>query len=198
MLKKLTHLLLITLLCVVFLIPINEIYARRPKRIKIISPSAVQQITPSPTRTPKPTKTPIPTPTVRPTRSPTPAKTSIPISNTDTKQGFIMRKINEYRRSQNLSEVKTDSYSCSFARVRAEEISKSFNHNGFRSRVDSKTLPYPAYKSVTENIAMTSDYTQVVEMWVNSPGHAENMRKDTPFVCVESYGNYYAYEGWKP
>ncbi len=35
-------------------------------------------------------------------------------------------------------------------------------------------------------------------MWINSPGHAANMEKDTPYVCVVVNGKYFAYEGWKP
>ena len=214
--KRLTHLLLTVLLGIVFLLPINEIYAwhTRSARIKIINPISsvriVVTLTPKPTRTKTPTKT--PTPTVRLTRTPTPPKvpttpsptinktSSIPTTSTITssKQDFIMQKINDFRRSQGKSEVKTDSNTCTFAETRAEEISKNFNHDGFRSRIDSKTLPYSGYSSVTENIAMNSDYTKIVDMWINSSGHAENMRKDTPYVCVESFGNYYAYEGWRP
>lgn len=109
-----------------------------------------------------------------------------------------MQKINEYRSSQGLAGVKTDSYTCGFAATRAEEITRSFNHDGFSNRINSRTLPYPSYRKVTENIAMTSDYKQVVTMWINSSGHAENMRQDTPNVCVAKFGSYYAYEGWRP
>ena len=109
-----------------------------------------------------------------------------------------MTKINEYRKSQGLSEVKTDQYTCDFAKTRAGEIATSFNHDGFRSRINNKSLPYPSYSQVTENIAMTSNYQDVVNMWISFSGHAENMRKDTPYVCVERNDNYYAYEGWRP
>lgn len=217
--KKLTHLLLVIFFSFVFLIPVNEIYARytRTVRVKIIKPIASQQITVTPTKAkaPTPTTTATPTPTVTPTKTPplptkiilTPtsgsgtdqsaveSKTQTSIQSLSTKQEFIMQKINEYRKAQGLGEVKTDSNTCAFAKIRSEEISKSFNHEGFRSRIDSKTLPYSNYSNVTENIAMNSDHTKVVESWTNSPGHAENMRKDTPFVCVENFGNYYAYEG---
>lgn len=94
--------------------------------------------------------------------------------------------------------MKTDSYSCDFAKLRAEEIAQNFNHDGFSNRINAKSLPYPSYHEVTENIAMTPDYKDVVSMWINSSGHAENMRRDTPLVCVERNGNYYAYEGWRP
>jgi uncharacterized protein YkwD len=59
-------------------------------------------------------------------------------------------------------------------------------------------MPYAKWSAITENIAMTSNYGDVVTMWKNSSGHAANMRADTPFVCVMQNGNYYAYEGMKP
>jgi len=109
-----------------------------------------------------------------------------------------MQEINNYRRSQGLSEVKTDSYTCDFAAIRAQEISSAFNHDGFSNRLSSKTLPYPSYSVVIENLAKISDYQKVVTLWINSSGHAANMRKDTPFVCVAQNGNFFAYEGFKP
>jgi uncharacterized protein YkwD len=146
------------------------------------------------TPTPTPTKTPSPTPTKQATPTPTAGASA---STTDDKQTFIMNAINDYRKSLGLSAVKTDPYTCSFAKIRAQEITKGFNHDGFRNRINNNSLPYPSFTQVTENIAMTSDYKKVVTMWINSPGHAENMRRNTPFVCVESSGNYYAYEGWR-
>jgi uncharacterized protein YkwD len=109
-----------------------------------------------------------------------------------------MAEINAYRVSRGLSEVKTDPYTCEFAKIRAKEISVSFNHNGFSQRIASGTLPYPGYSSIAENIAMNPDYKNVVDSWLDSSGHRANIEKDTPFVCVENEGNYYAYEGWKP
>lgn len=144
------------------------------------------------------TSSPSPSPSPSPVTSPQPStSTTIPATN-QTKQSFIMSAINAFRVSKGLSTVQTDSYTCSFAAIRAKEISSGFNHDGFTSRLNSKTLPYPSYKQVTENLARTSDFKRVVSMWINSPGHAANMLKDTPYVCVGSYGDFYAYEGWKP
>lgn len=111
---------------------------------------------------------------------------------------FIMSEINKYRSEHGLGAVQTSAETCTFAAMRASEIVSNFSHDGFQSRIDSKTLPYTSWSSVTENIAMTTNYTEVVTMWANSPGHAENMRADTPFVCVRQSGNYYAYVGMKP
>ena len=141
------------------------------------------------------------TPTKKPSSIPSPtASPRQPQRQTGTlslidEQKYIMGEINAYRRQNGLSNVSTDKYTCGFAKVRAQEIATRFNHDGFRSRIDNKTLPYPDYKLVTENLASTDDYRKVVRLWVNSNGHAENMRKDTPYVCVAKNGKYYAYEG---
>jgi uncharacterized protein YkwD len=144
--------------------------------------------------TPTPTPEPSQTPSLSNRSTPTPS----PGASTDIRRDYIMNQINTYRKSLGLSEVQTDPYTCNFATTRAKEISTGFNHDGFNNRLNNHTLPYPGYYTITENIAETSNYQQVETLWQNSPGHAENMRADTPYVCVESFGNDYAYEGWKP
>ncbi len=139
-----------------------------------------------------------PTPAIPPSPTPSPSPKPSPKVVADVKKQFIMGAINNYRRQNGLGNVSTNSPTCSFAKVRAAEIVTSFNHDGFRDRINSKTLPYTSYSEVTENIAHNSDYTQVAKNWIASPPHAENMRKDTPYVCVEQMGEYFVYEGWKP
>ncbi len=109
----------------------------------------------------------------------------------------LIAEINNYRQSHGLAAVKTDPYTCNFAKIRVQEISAEFNHNGFYNRVQSKTLPYPSYRLVIENLAWAPSGQNVVNMWINSATHAANMLKNTSFVCVENYGDYYALEGWK-
>lgn len=133
-----------------------------------------------------------PAPTPQPPQNPTPQIVA------DNVKSFLMTAINDYRKSQGLSEVKTDSNTCDFAKTRAREISQNFNHDGFNNRIQNHTLPYPSYHTITENIAMNPNYKNVVAGWISSAGHAANMRADTPFVCVENAENYYVYEGWKP
>ena len=113
-----------------------------------------------------------PTPTVKPTIT-------------------ILQQINAYRASHGLSPVSEDPQTCAYAQLRANELVSRFDHNG-------SPYPYNNYSLVTENIAMTTNPSEVVSLWINSPGHAENMRKDTPYVCVRNSGPYYAYEGWRP
>ncbi len=153
----------------------------------------------SPTLTPIDKKVPSLSPTIikTPTSITLPTLTSSP-SGLSSTQDYIMKAINDYRKSKGLGGVKTSFETCSFAKIRAKEISVSFNHEGFRNRLTKGTLPYKSWTLVTENLAQTSNYKNVVSMWIASSSHAENMRKDTLYVCVENYGIYYAYEGMRP
>ena len=110
----------------------------------------------------------------------------------------LINQINSFRSSKGMSPVSENTETCAFAKTRADEIVSNFNHDGFTGRANSNSLPYPAYSSVAENIAMNGDSNQVVPGWINSPGHAENLLKDVPFGCVRNSGNYFAFEAWKP
>lgn len=118
--------------------------------------------------------------------------------STTSDMEFILSQINDYRESQGLPKVVPNSQTCDFARLRAEEVSKNFNHDGFNNRYKTNNLPYKTGQKETENLARNSNYRKVVSAWIASPGHAENLRADTPYVCVQGYGEYYAYEGWRP
>jgi len=158
------------------------------QRVRFISPTLIPVEKKVPSQSPTIIKT--PTSTIKLTLS---SPTGL-----NMMQDYIMKAINDYRKSKGLGGVKTSFETCSFAKIRAKEISISFNHEGFRNRLTKGTLPYESWTLVTENLAQTSNYKNVVSMWIASSSHAENMRKDTLYVCVENYGNYYAYEGMRP
>lgn len=120
----------------------------------------------------------------------------IPAPNKVT--AYILEQINDYRSSLGLSIVYPSQETCAFAAIRAKEIAVNFSHQGFEQRKKIQALPYTRWHVITENIAMTSDYTQVEKMWEHSSGHARNMRADTPHVCVMQYKDYFAYVGLKP
>lgn len=140
-----------------------------------------------------PTSTPIPT--AAPTSTPTRVSVSTPANATGS---LFMTQINNFRKSKGLSPVSIDSYTCSFANIRAKEITTSFNHDGFSSRISNHTLPYPSYRLVVENLVEASKFQKVVNFWINSPSHAQNLLADVSFGCVGKSGNYYTFEGWKP
>ena len=177
--------------------PSTSVAGKNDERdIKTVLVSITLTSTPtlSATNTPSPTaeKTSTPKPTSTPSQ--TSAKTLQAVSVSEN----LLKKVNEYRNSKGLSSVTTDGYTCAFATTRANEIVENFNHDGFRNRIDSKNLPYPSYSHITENIAMNSNPDQVIQGWIDSPGHRENMEKNTPYACIANSGNYYTYEGWRP
>jgi uncharacterized protein YkwD len=110
----------------------------------------------------------------------------------------IFLQINSIRSDNNLPELVKDEIACSFANLRAQEISENFSHTGFRSRFDSGTLAYPSYSSAVENIAMNENPEVVFDSWMNSEGHKNNMLSDITKGCVGASGQYYTFEGWKP
>jgi uncharacterized protein YkwD len=115
----------------------------------------------------------------------------------ETAESYLLKKMNEYRRQNGLGEVGSDQATCDFAQVRAREIESNFSHDGFRSRISSGTLPYASYSYVNENIAQNSDFTKVIDSWIASPPHAENMRQNLSTACIRHSGEYYVFEGWR-
>lgn len=162
------------------------------------------------TATPVATMTPTPSPTVIPTSTPKP-ELSKPQENSKTQSlavelsssdlgdvsTFLLGQVNEYRRQNGLGSIESDQYTCQFAAARALEVSSNFSHDGFNSRISSSTLPYSDYSYVNENIAQNSDMTRVVDSWIASPPHAENMRQNIQYACIRNAGEYYVFEGWR-
>lgn len=134
---------------------------------------------------------------LKPTLLPTIAQASTPTAQTSEIADFLLSKVNEYRATFGLPPVHANGGVCTFAAIRAQEISKQFNHDGFNSRVDNHTIPYTKWSRATENIAEAVDYKQVINLWAHSPQHAANMRDNTPYVCIVQSRNFYAYEGMR-
>lgn len=179
------------------------------KRPPVINSLYVAERYPSLTPSKKPTPTLTPTPSPKPDENKDSETSSSGSSNTSVQMSSqsnsvvilgnsLIDQINQFRSSNGKSPISENNETCSFASTRASEIVSTFNHDGFSGRVSSKTLPYPSYSQVAENIAMNGDAGKVVPGWINSPGHAENMLKDVSFGCVRNSGNYYVLELWKP
>ena len=138
----------------------------------------------------------LPTVTMQPTQPPQqPVQSAPQLSDVSA---YILQGVNDYRASLGLSPVQSSQETCDFANVRAQEIASGFNHDGFYNRVNNHTIPYSQWSHATENIAQAPDYHEVVTLWKNSPEHAANMRDNTPYVCIEQYQSYFAYEGMRP
>lgn len=196
----------ILIICLIFLdlLLIGNILSHKNTEVlgvkitKKVKPTPTLKIKKSPTTKPTSTSTPSPTKakvlSITLTKSPSP---TIP-PQTAPATTDLLSQVNNFRAGKGLAPVTAKSEVCFFANLRAQEIATSFNHDGFTNRINSKTLPYPSYSSVAENIAMNSNPNDVVPSWINSPGHNANMSKDVPYGCVVGSGNYYVFEAWKP
>ncbi|HMS22373.1 MAG TPA: CAP domain-containing protein [Candidatus Levybacteria bacterium] len=154
-----------------------------------------------------PTKTDTPTPISAPIISPptqTPVKIQVltvvvtPVKEAPQQQSmseYLLEQVNDYRKANGLFVVSSTPETCSFAQIRAGEITTNFTHEGFTNRIANHTLPYTTYSIVTENIAFNSNPMEVIPQWINSAMHAENMRKNTQFACIGISGNYFVFEG---
>ncbi len=171
----------------------------KPKTVTVASNNSAQIGTAKIT-VPKPKITALAevTVTFTPTSAPSTPTNNLEIKQTVSGVDNLLSQVNAYRATKGLPPVSSEAYTCAFANTRAGEITSAFNHDGFSSRVNSKNLPYPSYSEIAENIAMSSNPADVVQAWIDSPGHNENMLKNTPHACIGNSGNYYAYESWRP
>lgn len=170
----------------------KEVAGIRTVRQKGSAPTLSPSLSPSPT----PSKV-ASGPGLNPSSNQSPALIST-AKESSPAAGDLLQQINSFRSGKGLTPLSANSETCFFANIRVQEINSAFNHDGFTNRINSKTLPYPSYSSVAENIAMNSDSSEVIPGWINSSGHNENMSKEVPYGCVVGSGNYYVFEAWAP
>lgn len=101
--------------------------------------------------------------------------------------------INKIRKENNLSELKWDEDLYDAIIIRSKEISKNFSH----TRPDGSSCFTVSKQLHGENIAKGySSVDRVVEGWMNSPGHRENiLRKEFKRTVIgyykDSFGTYW-------
>lgn len=134
-------------------------------------PSATQK--PAPSATQKTTST---------TRKPTPPTTASAPQNAADYAAEVLRLVNIERAKAGKSALKADANLAKAAQVRAAEIVFSFSH----TRPDGRD-PFTAmkeagvsYRAAGENIAWGQRTpAQVMQSWMNSDGHRENILSDS-------------------
>lgn len=113
----------------------------------------------------------------------------------------VLDNINKYRVSQGKAEVKAESEACDIAEDRSFTVSKIWiqpnpsqpqMHQGF---LDYK-LPYDG--QWFENLSRGYSAYNVVDAWIASPEHRDNLLADMKYVCVENTGVFWVMIGWQP
>ena len=87
----------------------------------------------------------------------------------------VLELVNQERAKEHLQPLKLSSSLSHYAQIRAKEITKKFSHTRPSGYSCFTVIPKP-YKIVGENIAAGQrSAKEVVEAWMNSPSHRENI-----------------------
>ena len=139
------------------------------------SKEASQGQTPTPTPTPTPDPTPEPEPTPEPTLAPQ-------VTVTEEAANYekeVLRLVNVERSKEGLQELSLYSKLSQASAIRANELLESFSHtrpSGEKCFSVFKEVGINSYYACGENIAMGQKTPeQVVDAWMNSPGHRANI-----------------------
>ncbi|MEH2437052.1 MAG: CAP domain-containing protein [Nostoc sp.] len=100
--------------------------------------------------------------------------------NTVALEQSIFNKINDYRASQGLVKLTSNSDIDNQARIHSQNMANGkvpFGHTGFSERIKAIGI---RYSSAGENVAYNQGYSDpaktAVEGWLKSPGHLANIR----------------------
>ena len=87
----------------------------------------------------------------------------------------VLDLVNDERAKEHLNPLKLSSSLNHYAQIRAKEITKSFSHTRPSGYSCFTVIPKP-YRMVGENIAAGQrSAKEVVQAWMDSPGHRENI-----------------------
>lgn len=151
-------------------------------KVRLISTSSLDK--PTTSQTIYPTTSIIPKPTATPT--PKPRKLD---------GGRLFNLVNQYRAKNGMSQLQWYLPLCDYARQRSQQISTDFSHEGYLSDAESKVLYQqycPECARTGENLAEGFISEEgVLQGWINSPTHKENLDYDWTYACAYFYGNKY-------
>ncbi|MCC5641980.1 CAP domain-containing protein [Nostoc sp. CHAB 5824] len=101
-------------------------------------------------------------------------------NNTAALKQSIFNQINNYRVSQGLAKLTSNSAIDNQARIHSQDMANGtapFGHTGFSQRVKAVGIPYSL---AGENVAYNQGYSDpakiAVQGWLKSPGHLANIR----------------------
>lgn len=115
-----------------------------------------------------------------------PVLVEMPTPKPDTlEEEVLWSTVQEWRmREGNPTYIKDESL-CELARLRLPEIRQDWSHNGWLSRKPT------GYILFGENLAKGFvDEDQTLSAWLDSPGHAANLRRPYTHSCIQTEDGY--------
>jgi len=152
----------------------------KPTPTPTVKPTPTPTTKPSPTPTVKPTPTPTVKPTPTPTVKPTPTPTQTPAPETGNLQSQVVTLVNQERAKLGLPALQTDALLNKVATEKARDmdVNNYFSHTSptYGSPFDMMRTYGVKYMYAGENIASGQrTAAQVMNDWMNSPGHRANI-----------------------
>jgi uncharacterized protein YkwD len=91
----------------------------------------------------------------------------------------VFSLINQHRKKIGLNELKMNSGISEIARTHSRNMATgitAFGHDGFNDRIEEIKTIIPTVHAEAENVAYGArSAAEVVQMWLNSPGHKKNI-----------------------
>lgn len=105
--------------------------------------------------------------------------------NVNTKE---LNMINQYRNLNGVAPLVQNDYLCGLAATRIFDITKNFNHDGF------KTMVCRNCTFISENLAENfPNNKNLLNAWIDSPGHNANLLRPVTDACVVSNNGYHVF-----
>lgn len=132
------------------------------------------------------------TPTLVPTLVPT--LTPVPTPRI-MDGGRLFNLVNSYRRKNGLNELLWYHRLCDYAKTRSQQVKDDWSHDGYQADADSGKI----FGSVCtecqrsgENLAKGFfSEESILQGWIKSPSHKENLDSDWDWGCAMFYSNNY-------
>lgn len=132
-----------------------------------------------------PQATTIVTPPPTPTPTPKPRKLD---------GGRLFNLVNAYRVKNGLSQFQWFHPLCEYSNQRAKQVATDWSHEGYLNDAKDGLLQQycPDCIRTGENLAENySTEEQILNAWIKSPTHKENLDYDWTYACAYFYGNKY-------
>lgn len=95
----------------------------------------------------------------------------------------LFERVNVWRNTNGYPEYKLSKFACSITEKRLPEIKLNWSHAGFYYKKYCENCYLS--ENLSKNFYYEADVPLVMDAWLNSPSHLENLKKDYSHGCIE-------------
>jgi len=106
-------------------------------------------------------------------------------------QDVLFESVQNWRLELGKEAYIADSQLCEFANKRVKEIQSDFSHSGYRKMAETEIYKDGRYSKTGENLSEGVVYElELLNKWLTSPSHRDNLEDDFTHSCVRCENNY--------